>query len=178
MSRGRRRVAGFSLLEALIALAIAAVCLVPIFDLLHQLVDGQRRHEQTLQRAQIERNALVLLRDINPTVVPEGQIQLPPDLTVSWEATPLGDAKINTGFPAPAQPARPGVPAPATGAGNYTVQLYRLDARVMRGSLDVVPGFSVERMGWQLPDVAAAPTAGAGAGAGAGRGATGGARGG
>jgi prepilin-type N-terminal cleavage/methylation domain-containing protein len=158
--RGLRRVAGFSLLEALIALAIAAVCLAPIFDLLHQLVDGQRRHEQTLQRAQIERNALVLLRDVNPTATPQGQVQLAPDLTVSWQATAIGDAKINSGFPAPAQPpGRGGAPAPVTGAGgNYTVQLYRLDTTVMRGSTPVVPSFSVEHLGWQLPDVASLPT--------------------
>ena len=140
-----RRVAGFTLLEALVAVAIAALCLIPLMSLQRTYIDGQRRHEATLLRTEIQRNALTLLREVNPTDEPEGQRLLPPDLTLSWTATPISDLKTSTGFP--------------TGDGPYSVQLYRLDAQVARGQTKVVPDFSVERVGWTLGQAAAAPAA-------------------
>ena len=82
-----RRVAGFTLLEALVALAIAALCLIPLMSLQRTYIDGQRRHEAALKRTEIQRNALTLLREVNPTDEPEGERLLPPDLTRSWTAT-------------------------------------------------------------------------------------------
>ena len=139
-----KRVAGFSLLEALVALAIAALCLIPLMSLQRTYIDGQRRHEAALQRAEIQKNALTIVRQINPTDEPEGQAVLAPDLTVSWTATEISDLKTSTGVP--------------SGDGQYQVQLYRLDVSVSRGSQKVVPDFSVERVGWTLGQVAAAPT--------------------
>jgi len=137
-----RRVSGFSLLEALVALAIAALCLIPLMSLQRTYIDGQRRHEAALQRAEIQKNALTIVRQINPTDEPEGQAVLAPDLTVSWTATEISDLKTSTGLPA--------------GDGQYQVQLYRMDVSVSRGSQKVVPDFSVERVGWTLGQVAAA----------------------
>jgi type II secretory pathway pseudopilin PulG len=137
-----KRVAGFSLLEALVALAIAALCLIPLMSLQRTYIDGQRRHEAALQRTEIQKNALTILRQINPTDEPEGQAVMAPDLTLSWTATEISDLKTSTGFPA--------------GDGQYQVQLYRLDASVSRGDQKVVPDFSVERVGWTLGQVAGA----------------------
>jgi hypothetical protein len=95
-----------------------------------------------LQRAEIQKNALTIVRQINPTDEPEGQAVLAPDLTVSWTATEISDLKTSTGLPA--------------GDGQYQVQLYRMDVSVSRGSQKVVPDFSVERVGWTLGQVAAA----------------------
>jgi prepilin-type N-terminal cleavage/methylation domain-containing protein len=148
-----KRVAGFSLLEALVALAIAAVCLVPLLTLQRQVIDSERRHEATMRRAEIQRNALVLLREVNPTEDPEGQVSLPPDLTLSWTSTPISDAKLATG-------------QPTSGDGVFTVQLYRLEAQVLKGDQPIVPPFSVERVGWQLPESQPAAPAAAGPGAG------------
>jgi type II secretory pathway pseudopilin PulG len=142
-----KRVAGFSLLEALVALAIAALCLIPLMSLQRTYIDGQRRHEAALQRAEIQKNALTIVRQINPTDEPEGQAVLAPDLTVSWTATEISDLKTSTGVP--------------SGDGQYQVQLYRVDISVSRGSQKVVPDFSVERVGWTLGQ-AAEPTPGQG----------------
>lgn len=150
-----KRVAGFTLLEALVALAIAAMCLIPLMTLQRTYIDGQRRHEAALKRAEIEKNALVLLREINPTDQPEGAVTLPPDLTLSWTSTAISDLKTSTGFPA--------------GDGPYSVQLYRLDAQVTRGDQKIAPDFSVERVGWSLGQTAAAPQAPAPQAPGAGR---------
>ena len=147
---GEERIAGFSLLEALVALAIAALCLIPLMSLQRTYVDGQRRHEAALQRAEIQKNALVILRQINPTDEPEGQTVMAPDLTLSWTATEISDLKTSTGFP--------------SGDGQYQVQLFRLDASVSRGDRKVVPDFSVERVGWTLGQTAGATNSPAGRG--------------
>jgi hypothetical protein len=117
-------------------------------------IDGQRRHEQALQRAEIQKNALTILREVNPTEEPEGQANLPPDLVVSWTATAISDLKTSTGYPA--------------GDGQYQVQLYRLDAQVTRGGQPAIADFSVERVGWTLGQTAAAPSPPGGPGGGRG----------
>jgi type II secretory pathway pseudopilin PulG len=135
-ARGTRTnaTAGFSLLEALIALGIAAVCLVAIFDLQRQLVEGQRRYEAAAARAEMRRNALTMLRDVVPGTTTSGQLTAPPGLTVSWTATPISDQKINNAFP--------------TGTGNFSVQLYRVQAQVLDGRGRRVDQFTIERLGW------------------------------
>lgn len=143
-----RSKAGFSLIEALTAMAIAALCIIPLMTLQRTFLDGMRRHEAALQRAEVQRNALVLLREVNPTDEPEGTRVMPPDMTLSWTATEISDPKLSTGYP--------------SGDGAFTVQLYRLDAQVTRGDQPVLPAFSVERVGWALGQ-SAAPAAGPGA---------------
>lgn len=140
-----KRVAGFTLMEALVALAIATLCLIPLMSLQRAFVDGQRRHEAALQAAETQKNALVLLREVNPSDTPEGSLTLPPDMTVSWTSEALTDPKTSTGYP--------------VGDGPYTVILYRLNAQVAKGDQPVGVPFSVERVGWSLGQTAAAPQA-------------------
>lgn len=133
----RRRVAGFTMMEALVALAIASVSFAVLFDLLHQLVDGQRRNEQTLRRAELQRNALVLLRDVNPQTEPTGEVELPPNLHLRWSSEAVTDGQTMAGY--------------SRGSSTYYVQLYRIDAEVADAQGRVVQAFSVERLGWELP---------------------------
>ena len=155
-----RRVAGFSLLEAIVALAIAAVCLGGALELQHQLVSGQRRHEAALKKVELQRNALVMLRDVNPQATPIGEIALPPDMILSWVAEPVSEGKTGAGLP--------------RGDGSHYVQLYRLDAEARSAAGQLVHAFSVERMGWEIQAGNAVPTDG-GAGGGGGGGGGGGA---
>lgn len=131
-----RAKAGFTLMEALIALAIAAIALTAVFGLQYQLVNGQQRFERTLEQAELRRSALALLRDMNPDETPEGEIALPPGHTVRWVAEPLTEPVI-TSFP------------PAT-QGAFLATLYRVDVEVS-GPEGVVDTFSVERLGYALP---------------------------
>lgn len=143
-----RRVAGFSLLEAMIALAIAAVCLGAVFQLQYQLVNGQRRYEATLKRVELQRNALVLLREVNPQAQPTGEIALPPDMTLRWTSEPISEGRTSAGVP--------------RGDGGFYVQLYRVDAEALSARGELIQAFSLERLGWEIPET----TAGAGAGGG------------
>lgn len=133
----RRRVGGFTMMEALVALAIAAVSLAVLFDLLHQLVDGQRHSEVILKRADLQRNALVLLRNLNPQAEPTGEVDLPPNLSLRWTTEAVTDGQTMAGY--------------SRASSTYYVQLYRVDAEITDAQGRVVHSFSVERLGYELP---------------------------
>jgi prepilin-type N-terminal cleavage/methylation domain-containing protein len=126
---------GFSLIEALVALAIGSLVLGAILGLQHEFVDAQRRHDLTLKNSNLQRDVLALIRDVNPAERPDGEIPLPPDRTVRWTSEAVSDAKLTTGFP--------------RGDGNYTATLYTLTVNVQDGGgRDVIAPFTVERVGW------------------------------
>jgi prepilin-type N-terminal cleavage/methylation domain-containing protein len=126
---------GFSLIEALVALAIGAMVLGAILGLQHELVDAQRRHDATLKSSNLQRDVLALIRDVNPAERPEGEIALPPDRTIRWTSEAVSDAKLTAGFP--------------RADGNYTATLYALTVNVQdAGGRDVIAPFTVERVGW------------------------------
>lgn len=127
--------AGFTLMEALIALAIAATTLGAIMGIQQQLINAQRQNDRILKTSNIERDALALIKDVNPTSTPEGEIELPPSLMVRWTSEAVSDDKLTAGFP--------------RGDGNYTATLYSVSVTVQDGSgQDVIAPFKVERVGW------------------------------
>ena len=142
-----RSKAGFTLMEALVALAIAGISLAAIFELQRSLVDGQRRHEAALHAASLRRDALAMIRDINPDVTPEGDIDLPPDKSLRWIATPLTEQRLSAGFP--------------NGDGRYYVTLYTLAVEVEGAGGETLDSFDVERMGWSSLTQASAGLTGA-----------------
>ena len=111
-----RSKAGFTIIEAIVSLAIAGMCLTAIFSMQQALVDGQKRHERALEEVVVRRDALAMIRDLNVDVTPQGDTDLPPNLTLHWTATALGDKVLSAGFP--------------SGDGPYYVTLYRLAVEV------------------------------------------------
>ncbi len=143
--------AGFTILEAMISLAIAGFCLTAIFGLQHALVDGQKHHERALEQVVVRRNALAMIRDLNIDVTPQGDVDLPPNFSLHWTATALGDRVLSANFPA--------------GDGTYYVTLYRLAVEVDDPSGAAVDSFNVERWGWTSQAQAAADLTGVAAAA-------------
>ena len=142
---------GFSLLEALVALAIASVCLLVLFGLQRQLVGSQRRFEAAAARAEAQRNVLALVRDLNPEAQPEGATALPDGERLSWSSRP-------------ASPLRPALAANGS-AGPWLVRLHLVTARLTDAEGAVKGVVSVERMGWRPVRPPSPPPAGAGAAA-------------
>lgn len=129
---------GFSLIEALIALLIAALVLMAIFELQRQLSHDQARYEQALAAAERRRNALVLLQDINPSERPSGSLTLGGGRSVRWSAEPLTPPRINADYPA--------------GAGDYELRLWRLSVRIENAQGAVTDAFPLDRLGWRRRD--------------------------
>lgn len=126
---------GFSLLEALVALAIASVCLLALFGLQQQLAIGQRRAEAAVARAEAQRNVLALVRDLNPELQPEGAVALPDGERLAWTSRPLGQMRRAL------QPS--GAPGP------FFVRLFEVRASLVDGAGVRRADLSVERMGWR-----------------------------
>lgn len=130
-----KREAGFSLIEALVALAIAAMALAAVFSLQRQLAEGEQRHTRALQLVALQKNALALTRDLNPTAEPTGAIPLAGGQTVRWTSQPLTPARTNTGLP--------------TGEGAFELRLYRVHVDITERTGKRLGGLDFDRVGWR-----------------------------
>lgn len=133
-----RRRSGFSLIEALVALTIAALVLGAIFELQIQMARGQQRAVDAIEQVVAQENALALTRALNPMATPTGEIALPEGDTVRWTSRPKGEPVINAGFPA--------------GDGLFSVQLFTLTIEVERRTGRSPAPMVFDRLGWRRLD--------------------------
>lgn len=131
----RAREHGFSVLEALFAVAILAIAIAPILAVQTQATREMGRLEKARVQASAEQNALALLKEINPMAEPEGAREIGGGQVLSWRATPLSYVRRSIGRDAP--------------NGDFDVALYRFDATVRAADGARVTVFSVEQMGWR-----------------------------
>lgn len=130
---------GFTLIEALVALAIAAMTMTAIFQLQVQMARGQQRAQAVLQQVTRQENALALVRDINFMERPSGQFAVPGEDVIRWRAEPRGTPRRTI----------------ATGtAGRYEVQLYEVTVQIERPGGRSPPDIVIERVGWRRLDTA------------------------
>ena len=127
--------AGFSLIEALIALTIAALVLGALFELQIQMARGQQRAAAAMEQVAAQENAIALTRDINPMAEPTGSISLPRGDTIRWTSQAKTRSQTNVGFP--------------TGNGQFEVQLFTLTVEVQRPDGRPVPPLQFDRLGWR-----------------------------
>ena len=131
----RRAREGFSLIEALVALSIAAMTLTAIFELQQQMIRGQRRAANALEQVASQENALALTRDLNPIEEPQGAIQLPEGDTIRWSSEPKTEMRTNAGFP--------------TGDGMFQVRLFTVTVEIERRNGRSPAPLVFDRMGWR-----------------------------
>jgi type II secretory pathway pseudopilin PulG len=132
MSRGRE---GFSLIEALVALAVASMALIAVFALQQQLARGQQRHEASLELVRLQRNALALTDELNPTLEPTGELVMAGGQRLRWASRPLTGPKTQVGIP--------------DGEGRFEVRLYRVDAVIFDPRGRALGRVGFDRMGWR-----------------------------
>lgn len=132
MGRARE---GFSLIEALVALTIAALIMAAIFELQMQMARGQERAVQAMGQVMAQENALALTRDLNPMAEPEGLVALPGGDTIRWTSEPKGRPMTNAGFPG--------------GNGAFEVELFTVTVHVERARGRPPAPLVFERVGWR-----------------------------
>jgi len=132
MSRGRD---GFSLVEALVALAVASMALLAVFALQQQLARGQQRHQAALELARLQRNALALTDELNPTLEPSGELVLAGGRRLRWSSRPLTPPRTQIGIP--------------DGEGRFEVRLYRVDGVILDPRGRALGRVAFDRMGWR-----------------------------
>jgi general secretion pathway protein I len=136
MSRrgGRARAAGFSLLEAIVALTIFSMCAMALYGWLAVNQSALIRVQARDAAVRDGRSALAVLEPVNPMAEAAGERKLPGGLTVRWTSTEVAER-------------RPGT-SPSGSRLVFDLALYELDVRVLRGGREV-NRFSVRRAGWE-----------------------------
>jgi prepilin-type N-terminal cleavage/methylation domain-containing protein len=138
-AEGRHR-RGFSLIEALVALIIAAMALAGVLELQRQLADGQRRYERALMVTGLQRDAIALLADVNPTATPQGTAPLTAGRSLRWISTPRSQPTPNTG---------------AIRVGRrFELRLYRVEVTILGGDGAPLGELAFDRVGWRKLETA------------------------
>lgn len=130
---------GFSLIEALVALLIAALVLGAIFELQIQMIRGQQRAVDAMDQVRAQENAIALIRSVNPMAEPAGQIELPEGDRILWTSAPKTSPMRNAGFP--------------SGDGQFEVQMFTLTVEVQRTTGRSPRPLVFDRVGWRRLDV-------------------------
>jgi general secretion pathway protein I len=115
--KSRTAQAGFSLLEAIVALAIIGLALVPLLGFVAQSLDSVYRAADAQLRATVLANAVDAMSGVNPMRDPRGEIDLGGP-RVRWQSRALVSPMPNSNIP--------------TGFGAFNVALYDVQANVLR----------------------------------------------
>ena len=79
-----RGTAGFTLLEAIVALTVMAVALIPLVSFIAQSSDQLMRAGEANERSIVMQSVLALMDPVNPMAEPEGTLPLDDTINISW----------------------------------------------------------------------------------------------
>ncbi|MFL2770093.1 MAG: prepilin-type N-terminal cleavage/methylation domain-containing protein [Rhodospirillaceae bacterium] len=108
---------GFTLLEAIIAIAILGITMMPIMNLLGQSVAQLTFAGQANNRAVATESALAVLDSINPSLTPTGKIQIT-DTLITWDSEILVEPNE--------------IPQMRAGLAGYSVGFYKVTVSVIK----------------------------------------------
>lgn len=108
---------GFSILEALVAIAVLAATLLPLYRMQSTLADAAYRAEGLRAAIEAESNALAYLQLVDPLDEPDGDVEIG-GWTLSWTSQLLANEENADGY---------------LGGGLYSVWLYEVEATLSRG---------------------------------------------
>lgn len=143
----RDRMAGFTLLEVIVAMVILSTSGLVLFAWLNQNLATATRLQESQARSQLQLEGVSWLATINPALEPEGERQMG-DLRLTWRATPIEPMRPEFDFSASMQP-------------RWLLGLYRLDATIVREPGGVRAEWAQVSAGWKLLQSAPAPALGA-----------------
>jgi hypothetical protein len=123
--------AGFSIMEALVAIAIIAIATIPLFELQRSLARSTARLQTTTERLDVEASALSFLQVVDPIAQPTGRLEIGA-WNLAWAAEPIATEINADGY---------------LGPGIYSIYLYEIEAELTRGSIQRT--FTVRRLAWQ-----------------------------
>ena len=77
---------GFTLLEAIVALAIIGLALIPLVSYIAQAADALQRASESNDRSVAMQAALALMEPVNPMTEPQGQLPIDDTVSVEWHS--------------------------------------------------------------------------------------------
>lgn len=127
--------AGFSLLEAMVALVLIGAVLVPLYSLHSGTLRSLLRTAESNARMGVETDAFEYVRSLNPMLAPEGTDELG-EYRISWRSEVVAGPRNNEAYPA--------------GIGAHDVGLYRLSVTVQTAKGEPVTSFEILQVGYRL----------------------------
>lgn len=82
----RRSTAGFTLLEAIVALTVMALALIPLISFIAQSSDQLMRAGEANEQSMVMQSVLALMDPVNPMAEPEGTVPLDESINISWSS--------------------------------------------------------------------------------------------
>lgn len=122
--------AGFSVIEALVAVAIMAVAMLPLASLQGQVSRTAAQQQHLQARFAAERSAMAVLRDANMMAAPSGAFDLGAEFTLHWNARPISRTV-------------------RTNSGEFDVALFAVEASVSDANAREIARFSIDQIGWR-----------------------------
>lgn len=122
---------GFSIMEALVSVALIGVALIPIYAFQRTLADASFASERQLEVMEVQKSALAHLKSIDLIAQPEGEIEIE-QWTLTWRASRIAGESPTDGF---------------MGPGIYALYLYQVEATLTYRSQERV--FTLRRVAWE-----------------------------
>ncbi|MBV8889995.1 MAG: prepilin-type N-terminal cleavage/methylation domain-containing protein [Alphaproteobacteria bacterium] len=132
--RTRGAEAGFTLLEALVAIALLAGTMVAIFQLVATTLNSAHRVGASNETAEIELNATEAMTVVNPMLQDAGAIDLGP-YRLRWTSTAVSPVSDGLGYP--------------RGTGLFQLALYDCAVRVEAPDGALLTSFTLRRLGYR-----------------------------
>jgi general secretion pathway protein I len=129
-----RTQAGFTLLEAIVAIVVLFATLVPLYVLISSVSRSAFKVDQSNREAEYETDALNIMSQVNPTLNPTGSIDLGP-YAVRWAAEPVLKPIDGSAYP--------------SGISAFRIGLYQAKVDVVRHDGRVVVSFPLRMIGYE-----------------------------
>ena len=126
---------GFTLLEALVALTILGLALVPMVSFISQSADQLARVAERNERSLATQAAVAMLDPVNPLENPQGEESLGQNLTVRWSSNPTTAPNDRPQF--------------RTGLPGFRVSFYDVRVSLLRRNSDPWFEFDMRKVGYQ-----------------------------
>ncbi|MBL8645144.1 MAG: prepilin-type N-terminal cleavage/methylation domain-containing protein [Rhodospirillaceae bacterium] len=91
MQRRPHQSSGFTLLEAIVALAVLGMMLIPIMSFMASATRQITAAAESNQRVAQQQSAMAVIAMLNPLVLPQGEAALSEGVVLRWTSTPLVD---------------------------------------------------------------------------------------
>jgi len=133
MMRGVINARGFTLLEAIVALAIVGIALIPLITFIGQTAAQLNNVADANERSLAQQSAIAYLAPVNPMTTPEGRASLG-NFALSWRSEMLVEPNVSI---------RQGA-----GLAGYNVGFYRVFVSVERSDRTPWFGFETRKTGY------------------------------
>ncbi len=130
----RRSARGFTLLEAIVAVAVMGIALVPIITFVSQMVGGLTRAADANAKNLAEQSIIELLEALNPLEQPIGDDQVG-DLVIHWESAEIVPPNKETRI--------------GTGLAGFSIGFYNVTVTVDRANAGPWFTFDMRKVGYQ-----------------------------